>query len=203
MSITQQLNASNQKAFVLTTYDKTNHSPSQAKYTFGRASRFPSIQEKCPVTGYDLPTTKSPRAAGFGYGNKEIFKAQIRNTNSPSPDRYNLASKFDPKDPDSLKFVAFGKSKKSYCFGAGREDFSKTVSNTKTMYPDQIVPGPGTYADKTLDIGVNARKSTLKERKFYLDDDEMAKKLAIPGPGTYEDQQALHKEGKYISAQYM
>jgi len=28
----------------------------------------------------------------------------------------------------------------------------------------------------------------------------MAKKLAIPGPGTYEDQQALHKEGKYISA---
>lgn len=31
----------------------------------------------------------------------------------------------------------------------------------------------------------------------------MAKKLAIPGPGTYEDQQALHKEGKYISAQYM
>ena len=55
------------------------------------------------------------------------------------------------------------------------------------MYPDAIVPGPGTYTDGTMLVGVNARKTTLKERKFYLDDDEMARKLAIPGPGTYED----------------
>ena len=49
------------------------------------------------------------------------------------------------------------------------------------------MPGPGSYADKTLDIGVNARKTTLKERKYYLDDEAYAKKLAVPGPGTYED----------------
>ena len=71
------------------------------------------------------------------------------------------------------------------------------------MYPDAVVPGPGSYTDGSLSIGVNARKPTLKERKFYLDDDEMARKLAIPGPGTYEDQQALHREGNYISSQYM
>ena len=49
--------------------------------------------------------------------------------------------------------------------------------------------------------GVNARKTTLKERKFYLDDDEMAKKLAIPGPGTYADQTQLDKMGNYVSSE--
>jgi len=97
-----------------------------------------------------------------------------------------MPSDFDLRDISPSKFVSFGKGKKSYCFGAGREDFSKKVIN-KTLYPDAIVPGPGSYADKTLDIGVNARKTTLKERKYYLDDEEWAKKLAVPGPGTYED----------------
>lgn len=63
------------------------------------------------------------------------------------------------------------------------------------------MPGPGSYADKTMDTAVNARKYTLKERKFYLQDDEMALKLAVPGPGTYEDQQALDKFGSYASSQ--
>ena len=77
----------------------------------------------------------------------------------------------------------------SAAFGAGRDDFTKTVVNTGLMYPDPIVPCPTIYNnEETTRIGVNARKTTLKERKFYLDDDEMARKLAIPGPGTYEDQ---------------
>ncbi len=49
------------------------------------------------------------------------------------------------------------------------------------------MPGPGTYTDETTIIGVNARKTTLKERKFYMEDDVRARKLAIPGPGTYND----------------
>ena len=63
------------------------------------------------------------------------------------------------------------------------------------------MPGPGSYTDGTMLVGVNARKSTLKERKFYLDDTETANKLAIPGPGTYEDHQQLHREGLYINSQ--
>lgn len=55
------------------------------------------------------------------------------------------------------------------------------------MYPDAVVPGPGSYTDETLLIGVNARKTALKERKFYLDDEEMALKIGNPGPGTYKD----------------
>ena len=121
----------------------------------------------------------------MGFGISEPFKG---NRNSVSPDKYNLTSCFDFKETTPSR-TAFGAPKKSYSFGAGREDFSKTVYNTNTMYPDQVVPGPGTYTDGSKLIGVNARKSTLKERKFYLDDDEMARKLAIPGPGTYNDQQ--------------
>ncbi len=62
------------------------------------------------------------------------------------------------------------------------------------------MPGPGTYTDETTIIGVNARKTTLKERKFYMEDDVRARKLAIPGPGTYNDAQALSKTGEYISS---
>ena len=71
------------------------------------------------------------------------------------------------------------------------------------MYPDPIVPGPGNYTDGTKLIGVNARKTSLKERKFYLDTEEMAKKLAVPGPGSYNDQQQLHAKGSYVSSQMM
>lgn len=42
------------------------------------------------------------------------------------------------------------------------------------MYPDGSNPGPGTYTDGTLLIGVNARKTSLKERKFYMEADAMA-----------------------------
>lgn len=57
------------------------------------------------------------------------------------------------------------------------------------MVPDAIVPGPGTYTDGTMLIGVNARKSSLKERKFYLDNTEIALKNGIPGPGHYKNVQ--------------
>ena len=120
---------------------------------------------------------------------------------SPSPDKYHIGSQFDLKNDPSK--TAFGKPKASFSFGAGREHFSKTVYNTSNMYPDAVVPGPGTYTDGTKLIGVNARKTSLKERKFYLDDEEMALKLGGPGPGQYVDQQALHATGNYASSEML
>ena len=119
---------------------------------------------------------------------------------SPSPDKYKIKSPFDKNDSPVSK-GAFGRPHQTFCFGAGREHFNKTVSNTNCMYPDPIVPGPGTYTDGTQLIGVNARKTSLKERKFYMDVTSYAKKQSIPGPGTYDDAQALHKTGVYISSQ--
>ena len=71
------------------------------------------------------------------------------------------------------------------------------------MYPDAIVPCPGSYADGTKLIGVNARKTSLKERKFYLDNFEIAIKRGVPAPGTYQDQQAMSAVGSYMSSEMM
>jgi hypothetical protein len=63
----------------------------------------------------------------------------------------------------------------------------KSVQNVNNLPPDPICPGPGTYTDTTKLIGINARKPTLKERKFYLDSSQLAIKRGVPGPGHYED----------------
>ena len=68
MSIVTNVNSSNQKNYVLSTYDKVNVSPSQAKYTFSKAERFPRIKANCAVNSYDIPGALSTRAAGIGYG---------------------------------------------------------------------------------------------------------------------------------------
>ena len=41
MSVTGYVNNSNQKDFVLTTYDKVNLSSAHPKFTFSKAERFP------------------------------------------------------------------------------------------------------------------------------------------------------------------
>lgn len=119
---------------------------------------------------------------------------------SPSPDRYKIQSAFDSNEK-AARNAYFGKTRRTFCFGAGRDDFSRTVYNTGNMYPDRVVPGPGSYTDKTQDTGVNGVKYTLKQRKFYMTDEETAIKRAVPPPGTYEDQQALDKKGNYASSQ--
>lgn len=74
------------------------------------------------------------------------------------------------KDRSTTVGDVFGSPRKTYAFGAGRDDFSKTVVNTTNMYSDAGNPGPGQYvnADVHTMIGVNARKTAIKERKFYM-----------------------------------
>ena len=106
-------------------------------------------------------------------------------TESPSPDTYNAKSEFDLESIRTSSAYFKGK-KKSFCFGAGRDDFAKSVYNSHG-YPDAVVPGAGSYKDETKIIGVNARKWSLQARNIYLDDEQMAKKRGHPGPGTYEE----------------
>ena len=96
---------------------------------------------------------------------------------------------------------AFGRAKKTFCFGAGRENFEKSVYNPSLLQADAANPGPGSYTDETILIGVNARKTAIKERKFYMDVITFAQKNDIPGPGCYEEVQGLHKTGQYVSSQ--
>jgi len=81
----------------------------------------------------------------------------------------------------------FGYRKKSFCFGAGREDFNKTVVNTGNMHADPNNPGPGSYTDTTKNIALHARKYSLQPRTMYMNTIQTAHKRNIPGPGTYGD----------------
>ena len=73
MTTTSNVNSSNQKMFALATYDKVNYSPSQAKFTFSKATRFPSVKGTNDVGAYDLGSTISSRKSGLGYGQKRAF----------------------------------------------------------------------------------------------------------------------------------
>ena len=77
MSITQNVNSSNQRDFCLMTYDKINHSPTQMKYSFSKANRFPPVRQVSDVgANYDIPGTNGSRAAGMGFGISEVFKGK-------------------------------------------------------------------------------------------------------------------------------
>ena len=55
------------------TYDNVSGSPTKLKYSFGisKAIRFPKVKlRNHEQVGYDLPTTKKTRAAGFGIGER-------------------------------------------------------------------------------------------------------------------------------------
>ena len=54
-----------------TSYDTVSTSPAKLKYSFGisKTVRFPTVKlRNHEQVGYDLPTTKKTRAAGFGIG---------------------------------------------------------------------------------------------------------------------------------------
>lgn len=93
--------------------------------------------------------------------------------------------------------------KKTFCFGAGRENFTKTVINASCLKADEANPGPGTYVDRTRNVGVNARKWSLQSRNDYHDDTRKALKKGIPGPGTYENVNQISPRGQYHTSNFL
>jgi hypothetical protein len=88
---------------------------------------------------YDLPSMKATRAAGIGYGRREIFRDRSNYKlclslfleESPSPTNYNLKSEFTAS-PTS----------KAISFGIARDAYSK-VYIKENPPRDPCVPGPG------------------------------------------------------------
>ena len=60
------------KETLLTTYDIISTSPTKLKYSFGISKnvRFQNKTTNNDLICYDLPSTKSTRAAGFGIGRR-------------------------------------------------------------------------------------------------------------------------------------
>jgi hypothetical protein len=92
------------------------------------------------MVGYTLPSTKGARAAGFGIGERfSDQKIALKKNINPSPDKYNIPTLFKPNNTTST-FAVHVKGDTTFCFGTGREAFSK-----QGLQPDPASPGPGTY----------------------------------------------------------
>lgn len=57
----------------------------------------------------------------------------------------------------------------------------------KNLPADRANPPPGTYIDKTRNLGVNARKWSIQARNHYMTAEKAAIKRGVPGPGQYEE----------------
>ena len=94
------------------------------------------------------------------------------------------------------------KGAKTYSFGAGREDFKKTVVNPDNIEPSRENPSPDRYhPHKTL--GAEAIAFKLKYKLDFYDTARLARKNNYPAPGTYEDQTSLNKTGSYVTSGLM
>lgn len=94
------------------------------------------------------------------------------------------------------------KGSRTYSFGAGREDFKKTVVNPENIEPSRENPPPNLYnPHKTL--GAESVGFKLKYKLDFYDTARLAKKNNYPGAGTYEDQTSLNKTGSYVTSGLM
>ena len=89
---------------------------------------------------------------------------------------------------------------KTYCFGTGREGFTKTVVNRDRIEPSRNMPPPNSY-NPQKPLGAEAVGFKLKYKINYYDAEMTAIKMGVPAPGTYEDQQSLSSNGQYFSSE--
>ena len=105
----------------------------------------------------------------------------IQFVDSPSPDHYDLKSSFEKS------YISLQNKKghnNSFCFGTGREAFTKVVMPGKLNQPDPCVPGPGQY-DYIKQIGHDRRKLSMGPKYNFNDITVMEMKKNVPGPGFY------------------
>jgi hypothetical protein len=71
---------------------------------------------------------------------------------------------------------------KSFCFGSGRDAYSKVVMPAKMNIPDSCVPGPGSY-NSLKTIGHDRKKFTFAPKTLFNDPVHIELKKGVPGPG--------------------
>ena len=83
------------------------------------------------------------------------------------------------------------KGAKTYSFGAGREDFKKTIVNPENIEHPKDNPPPNLYSPHKK-LGSEAVGFKLKYKLNFYDTERLAKKNNYPAPGRYEDQTSLN-----------
>ena len=153
-----------------------NHSSSKMLYSFPKAIRFSPFKKSDRPDFYPLPSVRSTRAAGLGYGGRSDFTTGSK---IDKPAFYPVKRDFD-------QGAELGPA---YSFSASREAYSKVYIETN-VHPDADNPGPGNYnVNKNNDgpafsMGVRC-PTDIDSRRDY------------PGPGTYKDPLTINKDGHY------
>lgn len=92
--------------------------------------------------------------------NEVVYSVHLFDLESPPPDLYEIKSVFDM---NRSMHESRRDHNVSYCFGAGREAYSKVVMPAHKNVPDACVPGPGSY-DVVKLIGSEAKQYSLGPR---------------------------------------
>lgn len=74
----------------------SNDSSAKYQYSFPKSARFPQPKNYTATISYNLPSSKSRRYSGIGYGNRSTF-FDGKNHAHPDPTRYKLSSAFKDK----------------------------------------------------------------------------------------------------------
>ena len=152
-----------------------NHSKSKYMYSFGKAQRFPPINNSfgSVYKFYNLPSVRTKRSTSIGYGTKYDF---TRDAKSKSPVFYDYKSDFDRKNPNGPQ----------YSFGLGRDLMYKSM--------DRAGPGPAKYNIRRP-FGKDAVKYSMRI-KFYRS--ASIENFGTPGPGAYKPVTKINLNGTYI-----
>jgi len=157
-----------------------NNSKAKMLWSFSKQSKEIYVKKSnCTKAFYDLPSAKSTRTAGFGYGTKSDFTKSV--INNPPPNSYELKSDFVSQ-------------RKGYSFGLSREAMQLSGGQ---FVGDKNSPGPGAYdtreSNKTM-ISFSFRPRTTTEN--------LTSPKFVPGPGSYPPTETLNVKGKYYVSKF-
>lgn len=157
--------------------------PSNVK--FAKAERFPKLQKQLQSqSAFQLPSTLSPKATTFGYGNKVIMtESQLRAAKEvPSPNHYNPHLWTD-KNPGKTFGLSYSAYQKVY------------TPQTNFMLPEiaKELPGPGAYK-LPGEAGDRAKKYSMKARGKMFNEVTGEK---APPPNYYSSSFSLVESSRY------
>jgi hypothetical protein len=160
----------------------SNDSSAKHHWTFSKAARFPNQKNNTNIASYSLPSGKSNRHSGIGFGDRSKNFDGV-NLNHPPPTKYDLSSDFDQKkskghnfglNRENIRFANYLKQMEAT--PAAYEINESLVKHTRSysLRPKTAYPSNCIFILKQISYLVN-----LKKRKLDLNHGQGNIKLLI------------------------
>ena len=183
------------------TKSATNNSVSKFMYSFSKAPRFPSFKISGHTDNYyNIPVTRSTRAASFGFGNRSDFTmGKGKKKNDKDKDDKNKTQIPTSNEEEKVRFhgpvYSFPKFDPTKVVKVERKD---AQGNVLPEFKDPT--GPGYYnilrpfGSDALKFTMRGRNEDKKDNKKKKDDDGEKKDAKIEE----ESYSLKNKAGKYV-----